>query len=368
MKNHIIPFFVVDRPASLLILKGVLLKFPHIKIGIMTHAFTSKNLWQMFKDFPYNLPLLYEDPSLLKNEDQLAESLVKMTDSGIFGKNVRTIDYEELFRRYNQMGTDFGIMIDVLRDSKATLKSAQRALKIYDKGKYKFKLVAVAQGKTLEEYLECYEKLSRNFEFIAVGGLLKKLENSARYVRVRDEEFLFRVLESIRAEFRPKWLFVLGCYHPKRHTRFEAMKVWGSDYKGWIFNYKQKRELISSISKELATIESKNGFREALNKLVWDINQCETLLLKEEKIWRETKDRSAKILARNKINQMKAELEVAYNELLMLRDILVKNNNLPADYKAKLAFLKKIMETNEQELRFQQVRRYIEENVYAQLQ
>lgn len=370
MKNHIIPFFVADRPASLCILKGVLLKYPSIKVGIMTHAFTSKNLWQLFNSFPYKLSLLYEDVVLLKNEDLLKESLIKMTDSGIFSKNGCRIEYEELFDRYNWIGTDFGIMIDVLRDSKATFKNAEKALRIYEKNKkkYKFKLVAVAQGNTLEEYLECYKKLWHNFEFIAVGGLLKKRKNSARYVRVRDEEFLYIILESIKKEFKPKWLFALGCYHPSRHKQFEEIGVWGSDYKGWIFNYKQKRELISSISKELASIEAKNGFSKTLNRLIREVSQRETDLLRQKSKWRETKDSSSKILFWNKINQLKAELEVANKKLLIKRDLLVRKNHLPPEYKDKLASLKKIIEIDEQVLRFQQVRRYIEGNVYAQLQ
>jgi hypothetical protein len=39
----LIPFFVADRPASLHILRGVMLKYPRIKVGIMTHAFTTQN-------------------------------------------------------------------------------------------------------------------------------------------------------------------------------------------------------------------------------------------------------------------------------------------------------------------------------------
>lgn len=370
MKNHIIPFFVVDRPVSLCILKGVLLKYPTIRVGIMTQAFTSKNLWQIFRSFPHNLPLLYEDNTLLENEASLSESLIKMADSGVFCKNGCTIDYEELFARYNQIGTDFGVMIDVLSNSKMTLKSAERALRIYEKNKkeYNFKLVAVAQGKTLEEYLECYEKLSRNFEFIAVGGLLKKRENSARYVRVRDEKFLFAVLNSIRKEFNPKWLFALGCYHPSRHKQFEEIGVWGSDYKGWIFNYQQKRKIVSKMNKELASIESKNGLSKALNKLIQKVSQVESDLLRQESKWRETNDKALKNLIWNKINQLKAELEVVNKKLLMKREVLVRENHLPPEYEDKLISLKKIIEVDEQVLRFQQVRRYIEDNVYSQLQ
>ena len=252
MNGKLIPFFVADRPASLYILKGIMLKYPDIKVGIMTHAFTTKNVQMMFKSFPYNIPFKYENSNLLRNELTLYENLVKMTDSGIFSKNGCIIDYKELYERYNYMGTHYGIMIDVLRDTKATLKSAEKALIIFErnKKKYKFNLVAVAQGDCLEEYLNCYSKLFKKFEFIAIGGLLKKIKNSARYVRVRDEKFLFSILEVIKKEFNPDWLFALGCYHPKRHKKFEEIGVWGSDYKGWIFNYKQKNKFINSYESE----------------------------------------------------------------------------------------------------------------------
>lgn len=367
MKKHIIPFFVADRPASFLILKGVLLKYPHIKVGIMTHAFTSKNVWQIFKKFPKELPLLYEDDALSSNEDILSESLIRMTDSGIFSKNGCTIEYEELFERYNVIGTDFGVMIDVLRDAKATLKSAEKALRIYEKKKkkYRFDLVAVAQGRTLEEYLECYQKLSANFEFIAIGGLLKKRINSARYVRVRDEQFMYKVLEAIKREFNPKWLYVLGCYHPSRHKKFEEIGVWGSDYKGWIFNYKLKRQLLNDISFSLLYIEQKKGLRpKHLNHFARIENELQT----KEKEWREAKDPSLKKMLWVKINQLKEKLEVANEKLLKEREFLINRNHLPLEYKHKLAIFKETLEKEEQILRFQQVRKYIEEKVYGQLE
>ncbi len=370
MKAHIIPFFVADRPASLLILKGILLKYPRINIGIMTHAFTSQNFRQIFKEFPYNLPLLYENPELLKNEDLLAQHLIKMCDSGIFSKNGCIIDYEELFDRYNQMGADFGVMIDVLRDSKATLKSAEKAIRIYEKNKkkYNFKLVAVAQGNTLEEYLECYKKLSNNFEFIAVGGLLKKRENSARYVKVRDEQLLYDVLISIKKEFKPNWLFALGCYHPSRHKRFEEIGIWGSDYKGWIFNYKLKRQLISQLNSELLSIEQKNGLAKTLNKIQKRVEKVEKALSQQEKEWRKTNNYLLKKSIREKISQLKTELDYLNREYLAIRESLAEKNHLPAEYKDKLKILKNFVYEKEQKLRFQQVRNYIENMVYGQLQ
>jgi hypothetical protein len=369
MTNHIIPFFVADRPASLLILKGILLKHPKIRVGIMTHAFTSRNLWRIFNSFPHNLPLLYEDPNLLKNEDLLAHSLIKISDSGVFSKNGCGIDYEELFERYNQMGTDFGVMIDVLRDAKETIKSAEKALRTYERNrkKYKFKLVAVAQGNNLDEYLECYEKLSYNFEFIAVGGLLKKRENSARYVRVRDENLLYDVLHSIKEEFKPSWLFALGCYHPSRHKRLEEIGVWGSDYKGWIFNYKLKRQLISDLNHDLLQFELINGFGKALNKMQKQIEEVEKNLSQQEKKWREAKDNLLKKSLWGKIEQLKKELNMLNKKLLIRRKYLAERNHLPLEYKDKLKSFESLIYESEQKLRFQQVRNYIEVNVYGQL-
>jgi hypothetical protein len=84
---------------------------------------------------------------------------VKMADSGIFGKNGCDLTYEELFRAYRLMRTEYGIIIDVFGDCEATIRSAAKALEAYDEDKDHFNLVAVAQGETVDEYLRCYEKL-----------------------------------------------------------------------------------------------------------------------------------------------------------------------------------------------------------------
>lgn len=370
MNNHVIPFFVADRPVSLSILKGVLLKYPFIKVGVITHAFTSRNLWRIFNEFPFEPPLLYEDEQLEKNETLLAECLIKMTDSGIFGKNGCTIDYDELFSRYDRMGTHFGIMIDVFRDGNATLKSADQALRVYNKNrkKHSFKLVAVAQGNHLEEYLECYRKLRKDFEFIAVGGLLKKRENTARYVHVRDENLLYDVLEAIRKEFNPKWLFALGCYHPLRHKKFEQLGVWGSDYKGWIFQYKQKTHIVKKISSQLALVESETEPNNRLSRIISKIDGVESHLAKEESKWRGTREKMLKKYHFTRIKKLRSESENLYQTLMREIELLAKRNHLPTFYKEKLKHLSDIIARDEQELRFAQVREYIEKNVYAQLQ
>jgi hypothetical protein len=229
-----VPFFVVDRPISLEIIKGV-----HIpaskKIGLMAHANTSENFRKAFREYP-------------------SKQTIKMCDSAIFHPQRDKNTYKYLFDKYKEMGADYGIIIDVLRDPNATIKSAEEALRVYRATKnYTFKLVAVAQGNNTEEFLDCYLKLKTlGFEYIAVGGLLHKREQSARYMKVKDESLMKDVLFKIREKFNPKWLFVLGCLHPSRLNLFKELDVWG-DYKGWIFEYKKRNDALKQVIEKFKT-------------------------------------------------------------------------------------------------------------------
>ncbi len=215
-----IPFFVVDRPMSLKLLEFCEIDKLPFKIGLMGHANTSDNFQRLFREFN-------------------GKNIIKMVDSGVFSKEGCKFSYEDLFKIYERMGADFGIMIDVLKNKDETLNSAKEATKVYYSGNYNFELVGVAQGNTPEEYLECYQRLREElgFRYIGIGGLLKKVENSSRYVRVKDEKFLETVIRRIRESYPHDWLFLLGCYHPKRIPLFRKYRIFGSDYKGWILNY-----------------------------------------------------------------------------------------------------------------------------------
>lgn len=50
--KRLIPFFVADRPISLSIIKGVTLP-KAAKVGIMTHAFTSKRFKLHYMNYPF---------------------------------------------------------------------------------------------------------------------------------------------------------------------------------------------------------------------------------------------------------------------------------------------------------------------------
>jgi len=235
-----IPFFVVDRPASLEILKGLFFKYPNLKFGLMTHINVSPKFTELYKSFPYKTPLKYFDDEI--NEKKLnrivKKNIIKISDSGAFQKNGDLLPYKILFQKYVSLGVHYGIINDVLHDKDQTLKSAEEAIIVYEESfKGKFKLLGVAQGKTIDEYVECYQiLLDLGYKYIAIGGLLKRNGNS-NYVRVRNEKLLINVVKTIQEEFKPKNLFTLGVYHPKRHKLLEELRVWGADYKGWLFSY-----------------------------------------------------------------------------------------------------------------------------------
>jgi hypothetical protein len=251
MSQKLIPFCVADRPISLSIIKGVSLA-SGLKIGIMSQAATtSEQFKNFFASYPYKTDVIYSNGE--PTDQAIRGRTIKMADSGIFGKNGCDLTYEQLFRAYRTMKTEYGIIIDVFADCDETIRSAGKALKAYDEEKDQFKLVGVAQGKTVSAYLHCYEKLkAMGYSHIALGGLLRKRKNTVRYAHVRGGTFLEKLLKQVRAKFNPDWLFLLGVFHPKRVELFNEYGVWGSDCKGWIFNYLKQQEVIDLIrAKEL---------------------------------------------------------------------------------------------------------------------
>ena len=210
------PIFVVDRPASLEILSGLISH--RGEFGILAHAFTTDNFKRQFRDF------------------NLAKW--KIGDSGIYqGKD---IPYGLLFGEYFKMGATHGIIKDYYRDPEKTLESAKTAIDEYHalNCNEHFKLVGVAQGCTPEEYLENYTQQKRlGFEMVAIGGLLDKIENHARMVKIKKEGLLKETLTIIRERFPKDDLFPLGSFSRSRIGMFKELDVWGSDYKGWIFRY-----------------------------------------------------------------------------------------------------------------------------------
>jgi hypothetical protein len=255
--SDMIPFFVADRPMSLRLLKGLPLQdYPSLHIGIMAHANTTLNFQKAFRDYPCDnmnhCDAVRGPCQHTKNvlpcpaRQYILKHTVKMCDSGIFTREGATLTYHKLFETYDRMGVEYGIMIDVFGDPKATLKSAEKALQAYESFRDGFKLVGVAHGDSIEEYLDCYAQLRQlGFEYIAVGGLLQRRQNTVRFPYVRDEEFMFQVLSELRRQYPDDWLFALGCFHPSRLPKFKKMNAW-ADYKGWIFQYEKRNDTLDT--------------------------------------------------------------------------------------------------------------------------
>lgn len=332
-----IPFFVVDRPISLELLKYCDINAQNAFFGLMGHANTTKNFQMAFRKFP-------------------SHNIIKMVDSGVFTKEGCKRDYKELFSIYEEMEADFGIIIDILKNKEMTLKSAQKAIDLYQNGNYKFGLIGVAQGNSINDYVECYSELKEmGYDHIAIGGLLKKAENTARYVRVKDEKFLEDVLKEIvnyKKEIYPnKWLFTLGCYHPKRHNLLSKYNVFGADYKGWILNYKTPKDIIDNLNKSLVKIENEQVNDKNLSKL---INSRIKLLIN----LKDNKKEKQIIEAKIKIIDKKT--------LIIRKDIAneLNNNEYSAMIKKYERFLK-MNKKEKQEHRFDQVKAYLYKNVFS---
>jgi hypothetical protein len=259
-----IPFFVADRPMSLRLLKGLPLQdYPDVRIGIMAHANTTLNFQRRFRDYPCDAlehcdaagtPCQYMDNARrCEIRQHVLKHTIKMCDSGIFTREGATLTYDQLFDAYARMGVEYGVMIDVFRDAEATLKSGKEALEVYEPFKDTFKLVGVAHGGSVGEYLDCYVRLrDMGFSCVAVGGLLRRQKNTVRFTSVQSEAFMVQVLGELRRQYPADWLFALGCFHPGRLLGLKELNVW-ADYKGWIFQYKKRNETLDTYLEVLAS-------------------------------------------------------------------------------------------------------------------
>jgi len=244
-----VPFSLADRPNHFRVLRGLNLyvEHPEVPIGIMTHANVTPRVQDLVRAFPcgtaecadvIGTPCPYRaDRVRCPYHRYIRQRAVRMCDSGVFTRQGATLDYPGLFATYAHMEVDYGVMIDVLHNIAATLESARRALDAYTPYEGRFTLVAVAQGKSLDDYVRCYQGLKAlGCTHIAIGGLLCKVAESARYTRVQREAFLWQVIGTIRSLFPDDWLFALGVLHPRRIPRLVQYRVW-ADSKWYLFQY-----------------------------------------------------------------------------------------------------------------------------------
>ncbi len=321
-----IPFFVVDRPISLEILKYSGINRKQFPLGLMGNANSTPNFQNEFRNFR-------------------GKNIIKIVDSGVFTKNGGlSKGYDDLFEKYERMSTDYGIILDVIKNKDKTIKSAKKALKEYKKKKHSFKLVGVAQGKNVKEYLSCYKTLKKmGYKKIAIGGLLKKRLGTARFVVVKNESFLEEVVSKIREEFPRDWLFLLGSFRPKRYMLLKKYKIFGADFKGWVFNYDNPAEKAARFSKNLHDIEkSQNIKNQSITKL--------TKFYHPHFINFETENDKEKLL---KVIKIRKKLK------RKIRSIEYKNN---------LKKLEKLLNTNPkkfQKFRFDEIKKFLHKQVFS---
>ena len=215
-----IPVFVADRPASLRILSGLDKKH---EFGILTHPYTSENFKKQFSNF---------------------ECSFRICDSGIYQQG--GMDYKCLFSEYKRMNANYGVIKDFYRDRHKTKESALQGFRIYKKYEFDkyFKLIGVAQGNSVAEYLRSYaEQKAIGFEIVAIGGLLDRMPPEVKIakVRIKGEVYIRNVLQALRQKYPNDVLFPLGAFNKRRVELFRQYDVWVSDYKGWIFRYDKEQ-------------------------------------------------------------------------------------------------------------------------------
>ena len=72
-----------------------------------------------------------------------------------------------------------------------------------------------------------------------------------------------------------------GCHHPKRHSRFNDLKLFGADSKGWILNYKTPNTWLNNVETELKEIKEKINFLDSTQiTLISDLKNREEYLKK----------------------------------------------------------------------------------------
>jgi len=376
-----IPFFVVDRPMSLNIIKTFFAKHQGVPFGLMTHALVSPRFRQLYADFPCDKSgcwLRRDHGQCHRSEPcakalQLRSSVVKAVDSGIFASKPRPA-YPDLFRIYQEMGANFGVMIDALGDASWTYDSAVEAVSIYQREDRTFDLILVAQGKSVDEYVKSSAQLAElGVGKLAIGGLLNRNDRTVRYASAGSMRRMEAVLSAVRVALPEKWLFILGCYHPQRHELFEKYNVYGSDYKGWIFNYKHRLEKLAQVHSELL------GFEEKLRR---DLPMLK-IASKRSEIWREAaKVRKNYATTRNrsgKDTEEKAKhrqsLDALLTRLQELDSMLADNrweeahcDGLPEEYSRLAACYRRLVGQTDQEVRVGGVHDYLARQVLPKLE
>jgi hypothetical protein len=359
---------------SLNIVKTFFVNHPGIRFGLMSHALVSESFRGLYATFPCDRSGCWLGEKRLSNccrcgpevASGLRQSVIKAVDYGIFAKG-RSLSYPKLFDIYDSMGADLGIMKDVFGDARRTLESAKRAVETYERGRRSFKLVLVAQGNSLDEYLWCMDRLVQlGVGELAIGGLLRRKVNSVRYSSAGKLADIDDILSAVARAHPERELFVLGCYHPKRHQLFASRSVFASDYKGWIFNYEHRIDRIDRLHLELMDIEAEHGCSQELASVARRRRALANRTAAQRKAYAVTKNDGGensvlKAQHRTKFARLLGRVERLDEALVCLRRIELARN-LPAYSQLFRAFEDAVRHT-EQEVRVAGVHEYLRRQI-----
>ena len=368
-----IPFFVVDRPISLDIIKGYWSSKSAAEYGLVSNALTTDRFRRLLARYPcseegacFACGASQAPKEMCEVGVELRGRVTVLGDSGIFADD-RRLTYDALFDRYEGMNADYGAAVDFLADPNRTVNSAKDAVKRYESKSRNFQLVLVAQGKTLDEYVDCYRELRNLGDFpIAIGGMLRRKARSARYVQLGQAKLLEEVLTKIRSEFCPEWLFVFGVYHPDRHKLLSQLGATGADYKGWIFNYEHRRDLLSKVLSPVKESEAALGEQ----RLIELLNRRESLIRQLDKRSKALRGSDEPGGSESSKTRRKGTLRlisrIDETVLASMKNLASEKELTPADQESWNLALQ-ILQHSDRQVRFGGVHDYFEQQVFPNL-
>lgn len=138
---------------------------------------------------------------------QAAKGNYVIMDNGLIEGAPQPI--EVLYTRAQSIKASELVLPDVFRGAQATLSAVEEALKHLDKIAPKFPVMAVAQGATLEEWVDCAYKLIKHFDISCLGIPKVLVDIAGRDGRIKALQALDERLEG---DFNGVKLHLLGCW------------------------------------------------------------------------------------------------------------------------------------------------------------
>lgn len=183
---------------------------------------------QKLTDYDYCLAHLFDENEEYRNKflDAKAKGREIILDTSVFelGEAFDQVKYVEIIK---QLQPTYYIVPDVLEDASRTCYNMNTW--IFNTKGLPGKRIAVVQGKTYEELIECYKLLAIGADMIAISfdysyylhdQSTRNLRNEFRYMEGRIR-FVKRLLGSPQYKHNPKPIHLLGCFLPQE---FESYK------------------------------------------------------------------------------------------------------------------------------------------------